>query len=193
MKNLILSNSNEMFLNFAIMTLFVAIALVVYTYIKGKMDKSSKNIDFSKFNGRIHVTIKEPFLPAKAFAFYNALQRALPLAVIAFPNVGVDTIVAPAGDLVAYKAIQAKYVDFVIFDKMTMKPLAVVDLIDPHLASGSIIQQDEAITKTLATVNIPVLEFRVQKAYDEKAILGKFLDSQDPYTIAQMKKNNKNA
>lgn len=193
MMSLLLTNENQSFLVIAIFLAFMAVAVLLWSYLKGKMDKTQKSLDYTKLSGRIHVILKEPYLPAKAFAFYNALQRALPLTVIAFPRVGVDNIVQPAGDLVAYKAIQAKYVDFAIFDKSTMKPLAVVDLIDKSLVAGSIIQQDLAITKSLQTVNIPVLEFEVQPKYNEKEILAKFLDSQDPYTIAQMKKNQKNS
>ena len=179
---------NEDILTIAIVLFVFGVAIFLSSFLKKKLGQSENGIDFSRNGGKIRVTIKQPYMPAKAFMFYNALQRALPLEFIAFPNVGVDNIVAPAGDLVAFKSIQSKYVDYAIFDKRTMKPVAVVDLIDPALAAGGIIEQDIAITKTLQTVNMPVLEFRVMKQYDEKAILAKFLDSQDAYTIAELKK-----
>ena len=72
-----------------------------------------------------------------------------------------------------------------------MVPSAVVDLIDPGVSLTSISKQHEVITKTLRTVNLPVLEFMVDDVYNEKDILTRFLDSQDAYTIAMLKKQRR--
>lgn len=188
MRGLLLISGNDEFLGIAIFLLIMAVAIFVWYAIKNKLDKTQKGLDFNIITGRIHVNLKAPYMPPKAFSFYNALQRALPLEFIAFPNVGVDNIMSPAGDIIAFKTIQNKYVDFVIFDKRLMKPVAVIDLIDPVLTAGSIVKQDKTITKSLESIDMPVLVFKVQAEYNEKEVLAKFLDSQDPYTIAALRK-----
>lgn len=188
MFSFLLAAGNDIILAVAIVCLFLALAYIVFSSLSKKMAHSQSKSKGAKFEGQVKVTLHKPYLPAERFRFYNVLQRALPLEYIAFPNVGVDNIVKPAGDLVAYNAIAGKYIDYVIFKKLDMSPVAVVDLIDQSLSLTSVMQQDPAITKTLRAINIPVLEFLVEDKYNEKEILARFLDSQDPYTIAMLKK-----
>jgi len=188
MFSFLLAESNDIILAVAIVSLFLAIAYIISGSLKKKMAHSQSQSKGAKFEGQVKVNLHKPYLPAERFRFYNALQRALPLEYVAFPNVGVDNIVKPAGDLIAYNAISGKYVDYVIFKKVDMSPVAVIDLIDESLSLTSVMKQDPAITKTLKAINIPVLEFYVEEKYNEKEILARFLDSQDPYTIAMLKK-----
>lgn len=179
---------SEIFLAIAVFCLIVAIGVIIGNSIKNKMDYSQNHTKGAKFEGQVKVTLHKPYIPGESFKFYNALQRALPLEFIAFPNVGVDNIVKPAGNLIAYNAIAGKYIDFVIFKKNGMVPVAVVDLINPSVTLSSIMQQDVSISKTLKAINMPILEFMVEEKYNEKEILARFLDSQDPYTLAMLKK-----
>ena len=188
MMSFLLVESGSIILAVAIFCLLAAIGVILAGSINSKMKHSQDASKGGKFEGQVKVTLHKPYIRAESFRFYNALQRALPIEYVAFPNVGVDNIVKPAGDLVAYKAISGKYLDFVIFKKQGMEPVGVIDLIDPSVTLSSIMQQDPIITKTLKTINIPVLEFTVEDSYNEKEILARFLDSQDPYTLAMLKK-----
>jgi hypothetical protein len=188
MKAFLLVGENDLILAIAVFCLFLALAILLIGYLKKKLDYSQNSARGGRFEGKVRVTLHKPFIEAESFVFYNALQRALPVEFIAFPNVGVDTIVKPAGDLIAYNAIGGQYLDFVIFAKNGMVPVAVIDLINPSTTLNSIKKQNNAITKTLEAINIPIIEFIVEDNYKEKEILEKFLDSQDPYTIAMLKK-----
>jgi hypothetical protein len=188
MTSFLLAASGDIFLAGGIIGLFLALAYIVSTSLKKKIDYTQSKSKGSKLEGQVKVTINKPYMPAERFRFYNALQRALPLEYIAFPNVGVDNIIKPAGNLIAYNAIAGKYLDYVIFKKEDMSPVATVDLMDQTLSITSTMKQDPVITKTLKAVNIPVLEFLVEDKYNEKEILARFLDSQDPYTLAMLKK-----
>ena len=188
MRAFLLAPENDLILAIAVFCFFLAVAILLIGYVKKKLDHSQSNTRGGRFEGKVRVTLHKPFIEAESFIFYNALQRALPIEFIAFPNVGVDTIVKPAGDLIAYNAIGGQYLDFVVFAKNGMVPVAVVDLINPGTTLSSIRKQNNAITKTLQAINIPIIEFVVEDNYNEKAILEQFLDSQDPYTIAMLKK-----
>ncbi|MDD4211390.1 MAG: DUF2726 domain-containing protein [Clostridia bacterium] len=191
MRAFLLAGESDIFLAIAIFCLIVAIGVIMGSVLKKKLDYSQSHTKGARFEGQVRVNLHKPFIAGESFRFYNALQRALPVEFIAFPNIGVDTIVKPAGDLVTYNAIGGKYLDFVIFKKEGMVPSAVVDLIDPGVSLTSISKQHEVITKTLRTVNLPVLEFMVDDVYNEKDILTRFLDSQDAYTIAMLKKQRR--
>ena len=168
MISFLLAENNDIILAIAIASLFFALAYIVSSALKKKMNYSQSITKGAKFEGQVKVTLHKPYIPAERFRFYNALQRALPLEYTAFPNVGVDNIVKPAGDLVAYNAIGGKYLDYVIFKKENMTPVAVVDLIDQSFSITSTMQQDPVITKTLKAINIPVLDFYVEDKYNEK-------------------------
>ncbi|MGD9901183.1 MAG: DUF2726 domain-containing protein [Spirochaetales bacterium] len=189
MRSLLLEINGDTALIIAIFLVIIAFAVFLGSVIRNKIDTSqNSNIHAGKFEGTVRVALKIPFMHGDSFKFLNALQKALPLEFIAFPNIGVDTIVKPAGNLIAYNSIAGKYLDFVVFEKITMKPVAVVDLTDPRIGSSPITKQDPAITNTLHAINMPILEFVVEDKYDDKEILRRFLDSQDPYTLAALKK-----
>jgi hypothetical protein len=188
MRTLLLAADNDVFLAVAVFCLVVAFGILASTTIKKRIDQSQSGTKGAQYGGKIKVKLYQPFIEGESFAFYNTLQKALPLEYIVFPNVGVDTILKPAGSLVAFKEIANRYLDFVIFKKNGMMPVAVVDLIDPSISLTGITKQHEAITDSLKSISMPVLEFSVQDNYKEEDILSYFLDSQDPYTIAMLKK-----
>lgn len=188
MRAFLLANEGEFALGIAVFLLIVVAGILLSTAIKNKTLDSQSKTKGAKFEGQIKVTVNKPYIPADGFLFFNALNRALPYEYIAFPKVSVSSVLKPIGDASSFGSIASKFVDFCIFKKETMEPVAVVDLINRNATIGDIMRQEAAITNTLKSVNIPTLEFVVQDRYNEKEILATFLDSQDPYTIALLRK-----
>jgi|LGOV01.1.fsa_nt_gb hypothetical protein len=181
--------TQETILGIAIFFLIVAFGIILGGFLKRQMNGEGVTQKNGKFEGSVKVRLNSQYLHHDAFKFFNILNRSIPAEYVAFPKVGVDNIVDPAGNLIAYKAIGGQYVDFCIFKRTTMKPVAVVDLIDPRIGTTPIKKQDGAVTKSLEAINMPVLEFNVQNNdYNQKEILAKFLDSQDLYSLTELRK-----
>ena len=58
------------------------------------------------------------------------ISKVLPKGYVAFPKIGLDTILQPVGSADLYNLVASKYVDIVIFDEITMKPRVAIDIFD---------------------------------------------------------------
>lgn len=158
----------------AFSALFVLIVLLLIMKRKKKEDFVEKA---TKINGEfIHLELKPKYMVRKQVKFYYLLHKILPKEYIAFPNVGVDNLCAPLGNRVEYNKIMSKYVDFVIFEEATMKPLLVIDVYDMSYGDESISEFEPDVIKALEAIKLPLIQFMIKDEYNEQDIKKKIMD-----------------
>jgi hypothetical protein len=167
---------------FTLAGIYISIKLKNSNFASGK----SKNANYS---GNVSVSLKDQYMRVEMFKFYMAFSDALPAEFVIFPKIRVDRVLEPAGNFDAYKKIASKYIDFIIFKVDGLKPVCAIDLINPLVSTIDVVKQDEVVTKALEKVNVSVLTYTIEKEYDRKKMLSDFLETQDIYTIMEMKKN----
>ncbi|MGN1162613.1 MAG: DUF2726 domain-containing protein [Christensenellales bacterium] len=162
----------------------VVVAVVVLIFMLLVLRKKKKeNFDdkATKINGQfIHLELKPKYMVRKQLKFYYLLHKILPKEYIAFPNVGVDNLCAPLGNRVEYNKILSKYVDFVIFEEATMKPLLVIDVYDMSYGDESISEFEPDVVKALEAIHLPLVQFMIKDEYDETEIKKKIMDTLEP-------------
>lgn len=162
----------------AFSALFVLIVLLLIMKRKKKEDFVEKA---TKINGEfIHLELKPKYMVRKQVKFYYLLHKILPKEYIAFPNVGVDNLCAPVGNRVEYNKIMSKYVDFVIFEEATMKPLLVIDVYDMSYGDESISEFEPDVIKALEAIKLPLVQFMIKDEYNEAEIKQKIMEKLIP-------------
>ncbi len=174
MVSLILLNTTATAIICSIAAVIALIALIIiFKRTKPKKEEPKG----TKINGEfIHLELQEKFMFRKQLKFYYLLHKILPKEFIAFPNVGVDNLCKPLGNRLEYNKILSKYVDFVIFEEATMKPLLVIDVYDMSYGDGAITEFEPDVIKALEAIKLPLVQFLIKDTYDEKVIKEKIMD-----------------
>ena len=167
-------------------TIFICLGVAIFVVIimllilrKGKKQKAMEKS--TKIGGEfIHLELKQKYMSRKQLKFYYLLHRILPKQYIAFTNVGVDNLCAPLGNRIEYNKILSKYVDFVIFEEATMKPLLVVDVFDMSYGDESLSEFEPDVIKALEAIKLPLVQFMIKNEYNEKEILNKIMSILEP-------------
>lgn len=172
-----------------IVAILTIVAVVIFSIVKKTEDKREEDgpeISFS--DGEL--SVKEKYMDIREVVFYEYLQRALPEGCVAFPRVGVDTIVQPKGSKNFYNAIMSKYVDYVVFIKKNMKPVLYVDLYDDSLSEQILKEEDKNVENALKVVKLPKLAIKVSpdNQYDVEMMRYDIADAIDPVNLALLKK-----
>lgn len=191
MFNLLLNSSNNISIA-AVIILFVLmiIAVVVFIIVKKKFsykpeeDKDNlETIDLYKSMG-----LRIPFLNNSELKFFNAFKNVLPDEYVIYPKLTLETIIVPYNNMQLYNAIKDKTIDFAIFMKVNMQPIAIVDILDGTGELASIADDDKLMFAALENVNLPIIEYEIKQEYEPVLLLEKFLDVLDPYQIAELRK-----
>ena len=187
MNFLLSSESNDLFVALIIVVVGLIIGLVLYLYLKKKtFGEKSKS---KKGKGKLEVEIKKEYASAEEMKLLEYIHKALPKEFIAFPRVGVDQIVSPTKNLVAYNSIMSKYVDICVFLRKTMQPVLVVDVVWDNPAKQQFSQMDMAVVDVLKTVKLNIVKVKIEPAYDIQT-LKKCLLTAVPDTVVAMLKND---
>lgn len=95
-----------------------------------------------------------------------ALNQILPRAYITLPKVSVGKITEPEGMKVVYNNYKDFFVDFVVFEESTMKPLLVVDVYDNSFEDELLKEKYPQLIELFKSLELPVLEFAVRSDVD---------------------------
>ena len=133
------------------------------------------------------VSLKNSFCTEDEMRFLEAVHKSLPREFIAFPRVGVTTLIEPKGNLADYKAVWNKYVDICIFLRKDMKPILVVDLIHPSPVQQQMKKQDENVTNILKAVKIPLISKQIEYTYNIDDLRVELLNAMSNSTVAYLK------
>ena len=118
----------------------------------------------------VSVTAINKYCSEEEMKFLDSLHMALPKEFIAFPKVGVDNLVEPGKNRLAYNSIMAKYVDVVVFYRKNMQPVLVVDLVKENVAVSQLRGMDEDVVAVLKSIKMPVVKIKVEKAYNLESL-----------------------
>jgi len=136
---------------FAILFLFVlAAAILSALKSKGNGGKSAKAFVFAR---------KSPFLREDEIHLYERLTAALKDAHV-FPQVAMSAFVQHKGNSQTARNVFAqKYVDYLICDRTTMRPLYVIELDGASHGSARAQKRDSQKNDVLASAGIPIKRY----------------------------------
>lgn len=112
---------------------------------------------------------RQDYLLSKAEKnFYDVLRLALNgKPVLLFVKVRLLDVIHPAEKNVsALNKVQSKHLDFLVCDKNYISPLLAIELDDLSHVMLKRVERDNFLEAALASANLPLLRFPVQKTYD---------------------------
>jgi hypothetical protein len=116
-------------------------------------------------NDKQNLKIVDHYLDKEQAYFYEYVSSHLSSEFMFLPKVGVDNIVQGINnDLKQYNAVKSKYVDFLVVDRKTQKPLLAVDLVEVKASSDNP-RLDRDVTKALEMVKVPLIVKYVEQYY----------------------------
>lgn len=173
--------------------LFIAIAIVVvglliavFTYIVLKKHNFGGS-GTKKQKGKLEVEINKEYASAEEMKLLEYIHKSLTKDFIAFPRVGVDKIVNPTKNLVAYNSIMSKYVDICIFLRKTMEPVLVIDIMWDNQAKQQFTEMDNNVVDVLNAVKLKVVKIKIEPAYDIPTLKKTLLNALPDKVIAMLK------
>ena len=171
-----------------ILAVGLTIAIVVYMALK-KRGLPDKNIALKVGKGKPEVELNKCYITAEEMKILEYVHKALPKDFIAFPRVGVNQIVSPTINLVAYNSILSKYLDICVFYRKTMEPLLVIDLQWDNEIKQQFKVMDNNVVAVLNAVKLKVVPIKVEPAYDIAELRKKLLSALPDKMIAMLKKD----
>ena len=184
MRFLLESSNNDAFI--AVGIILVGFIISIFTYVSIKKHNFGGNKKTKK-KGSLEVEIKKEFASNEEMKLLEYIHKALPKDFIAFPRVGVDQIVKPTKNLVAYNSILNKYVDICIFLRKTMDPLLVIDILWDNEAKQQFRDMDMNVLDVLNAVKLKVVKIKIEPAYDIPNLRKTLLTALPDKIIAMLK------
>ena len=140
--------------------LFLILVVLFYKFVLKK--KETDDYYKIKENDKNTLAIKEKFMFQIELKVLALMNEACSPNFIALPKVSLGNLLEPKGSKVTYNAIAEKTVDFVIFEKSTMKAVLIVDIFDNTFSDEALAEQDPSLNKLLSDLNLPVLSILVK-------------------------------
>lgn len=171
-----------------ILVVGITIAILVYLSLK-KKGLPDKNIALKVGKGKPEVELNKCYVTPEEMKVLEYVHKALPKEFIAFPRVGVNQVVSPTKNLVAYNSILSKYLDICVFYRKTMEPLLVIDLQWDNEVKQQFKVMDDNVVAVLNAVKLKVVPIKVEPAYDIAELRKKLLGALPDKMIAMLKKD----
>ena len=156
MKFLLASSNGDVIAALIIFGVGLMGALITYILLKkhnfggGKVSTPSK----------MEVELKKEYVSAEEMKLVEFIHKALPKEFIAFPRVGVDQVVNPTKNRIAYNLVMSKYLDVCIFYRKTMEPVLVIDIVWNNEAKQQFAEMDPNVIGVLKTVKLKVVKIK---------------------------------
>ena len=160
----------------------VLIIVVGRKKFRTNADKNFRSIDAKD----VSVTPAGKYCEEDIMKFLDNLHMALPEAFIAFPKVGVDQLVVPGKNRIAYNAIMSKYVDVAVFYRKTMQPVLVIDLVNPNGSTETSATMDKDVVSVLDAIKLPVVQVKLEKAYNLETLRHSLIHSIPDKILAEI-------
>ena len=164
------------------------ICLIIIVVLKKKTNKRSQNI--SKSKSVENLKLVDNYCSEIEMKFLEALHKAMPRELIAFPYVGVDNVVCPKNDKNNYNKILSKYIDVCIFYRRTMQPVLAIDLFNSNPIKQALKKMDSDVYEALKLVNIPIVEIKLVDEYDINILRNNIFDCLPPKIFALIKEKS---
>lgn len=106
------------------------------------------------------VGIVEKYMYRKEMKMLRFLNECLPSKYITLPKVNLGNLLEPRGaSKTTYNYIKDYFVDFVVFEETSMKPLLIVDLYDNSFEDELLKDRAPELVKLLEKIGLKVLSF----------------------------------
>ena len=179
------SNGSDLFI--ALSIIIVGVIVAMFTYIYLKKHNFGGNGKSKKHKGKLEVELKKEYVSEQEMKLLEYIHKALTKDFIAFPRVGVDRIVSPTKNLVAYNSIMSKYVDICVFLRKTMEPVLVIDIMWDNEAKQQFAEMDANVIDVLNAVKLKVVKIKIEPAYDLTSLKKTLLTALPDKVIAMLK------
>lgn len=180
--NKLLTNSTIIPIIAIAITLLICIIIVII--IKKKFKEPNIKPTTLQPNS---VVLVENYCSEIEMKFLEALHKAMPRELIAFPYVGVDNIITSKNDKNVYNKILSKYIDVCIFYRRTMQPVLAIDLFNSNPIKQALKKMDSDVYDALKLVNIPIVEIKLVDNYDINILRKNIFDCLPPKIFALIK------
>ena len=142
----------------------VLVVIGVYFFVKKMSVKEGKNAFDA---GDKNLALKAQYMNKDEFYFYSFVREHLDKKYYILPKVGVDNILEPQnGNLKQYNAIKQKYIDFIVFETSSQKPLFAIDLVEHALSANKMNPYfDKDVKAALDMVGLPICTKIVEQYY----------------------------
>lgn len=167
----------ETIIAISIIVLALIIGAIIIIVCRKKLSVNSVSSSKGQNEESFNLKINSPYMKLEELKFLETLNRILPTECIAFPKVGVDTLVSPNGDRVGFNKIVGKYVDVCVFLIKTMEPILVIDLYEDDTIKQGLKILDTNIVKALNAVKLPILKVTMKDKMDLDELKTKILKS----------------
>ncbi|WP_018310881.1 DUF2726 domain-containing protein [Cupriavidus sp. UYPR2.512] len=154
------------------LVVLVAISIVILSVLKsaGAGGTSSKNFRFAR---------RSPFLRQDEIHLYERLTAVLTDTHV-FPQVAMSAFVQHKGKSQAARNLFAqKYVDYLVCERKTMRPLYVIELDGASHCSDKAQKRDSQKNDVLASAGIPIMRYK-SKDVDTRTILSDYIGVVSP-------------
>ncbi|GAB7549198.1 DUF2726 domain-containing protein [Cupriavidus sp. 8B] len=152
-----------------------AIAIVLLSILKSAAAGGNSSKDF-------RFVRRSPFLRHDEVQLYERLTAVLDDAHV-FPQVAMSAFVQHRGKSQAARNLFAqKYVDYLVCERKTMRPLYVVELDGASHGSAKAQKRDKQKNDVLASAGIPIMRY-TSKDVDLKTILGDYFSVVPPQPV----------
>ncbi len=113
---------------------------------------------------------RDDFLSNAELSFYKTLQQAMPETFTICPKVSLsDIFFVSTRDRSSWtrynNKINRKHVDFLLCEKVSMKPVCGIELDDSSHSKQKRVERDRFVDKVFETVGLKLLRFPVKKGY----------------------------
>lgn len=187
--NLLLSTFSDTVLPLLVLFVALVFAVGIYIILNKKMKKgANKSKKYS--TSEVSVTAINSYCSEDEMKFLDYLHMALPKEFIAFPKVGVDHLVEPGKNRLAYNAILSKYVDVVVFYRKTMQPILVVDLFKESSANDQLRAMDEDVVNVLNAIKLKVIKIKCEKSYNIEVLRHQLIHNIPDKLLVEINLNN---
>lgn len=151
------------------------LGILLYHFVFKKSDAQEKEYKVSD-NDKNTLEIKEKYMFQIEIKILDILNNIDSKKYIALPKVCMGSLLLPKGSKNVYNILSNKIVDFVMFDRQTMRPILVVDIFDNTFNDESLAEQDPNLTKVLSDLNLPVVSVLVKKVIDEQSFKNQIIE-----------------
>ena len=104
--------------------------------------------------------------------FYVVLREAVgPQAVIQCKVRLADVLLAPNNDRTAFRRVSQKHVDFLLCQRLTLRPLLAIELDDASHGRRDRQDRDRFVDAACEGANLPILHVPMQSRYDPVQLL----------------------
>lgn len=176
----------EIIIAISVILVALIIGIVIIVVCRKKLGSVSNDTQKSKIPEKFNLKLNKSYMNIKELKFLEILNRVLPTECIAFPKVGVDTIISPDGDKVAYNLIVGQNVDICVFLIKTMEPILVVELYENDTIKQGLKVQNVNVIKALNTVKLPILKYVMKDEIDKDELKEKVLKSIKAEALVQI-------